>query len=194
MPWIVRPPYVTSSALCFVLAACDEGETASASQESCKQLCAKLEVCNDATDVPGCEQHCTAEVVRSDAYFHARARCVDRLSCNHLVTELGTSGESTCTSDCQVEDCVDDALASEGNSQEMEELCLRTSTKLAACDHGADASAIAASCMDLAPAMSADYREESGACIDLACERIDSCLAETADRYNTDLRIDSATL
>jgi hypothetical protein len=177
-----------SCALVVALIACDEGEVP-VSHKSCKQLCAKLELCNDATDVPGCEQRCRGEVVRSDAYFKARAQCVDRLSCNHLVTELGTSGEDICKGDCQVQDCVDDSLASDRGSQDMEDLCLRSSNKLAACDKTLKSADLAASCMDLAPGMSEDYLDESSACVDEACERIDICLTETADRYDTSLRL-----
>lgn len=168
--------------------ACDEGEV-SVSKKACSQLCAKLEVCNDATDVPGCEQRCVSETARSDEYFRARARCVEQLACNHLAGELGTSGESLCSGECQVEDCVDDALAAEGHTQEHEELCYRASNKLAACDRTLEPSMVTVSCMDVAPSVSADYLEESSSCIDEACERIEPCLSETADRYDTDLRL-----
>jgi hypothetical protein len=188
MHWITRVSCASACTLCFALAACDEGEV-SVSQKSCEQLCAKLELCNDATDVPGCEQRCKAEVVRSDAYFSARARCVDQLSCNHLVTELGTSGENVCKTDCQVLDCVDDALAAQKHSQDTEDLCFRSSNKLVACDPMLESADLAAGCMELAPGLSGDYLEESGDCVDLACERISACLNETADRYDTELRV-----
>jgi hypothetical protein len=186
MHWITRVSCAAVCTLCVALAGCDEGEV-SVRDASCSTLCAKLELCNDATDVPGCEQRCKAEIVRSDAYFEARSRCVDRLSCNHLARELGPSGEDLCKADCQVVDCVDDALAAEGHSQDMEDMCFRSSNKLVACDSTLKSADIAAACMELAPALSGDYLEESGACVDLACERISPCLGETADRYDTEL-------
>jgi hypothetical protein len=186
MSWPLRG--LSVSLLALVCGACDEGEVA-VSKKACSQLCAKLEVCNDGTDVPGCEQRCVSETARSDEYFRVRARCVEQLACNHLVGELGTSGESLCSGECQVEDCVDDALAAKGHTQEHEDLCFRASNKLAACDATVEPTTLTVTCMDVAPSVSADYLEETSRCIDEACERIEPCLSDAADRYDTSLRL-----
>ena len=50
MHWITRVSCAAACTLCVALAGCDEGEVP-VSQKSCEQLCEKLELCNDATDV-----------------------------------------------------------------------------------------------------------------------------------------------
>jgi hypothetical protein len=182
-------------ALFGALWACDDGETKpSERQRSCKLLCDKLELCNDATDVPGCTKHCEQEEFRSDAYFKARASCVSDLACNHLVPELGSQGEDLCTTDCVVSDCVDDALSAEEHTSEQTELCTRTSSKLSACDRMLDDLTVSDQCMHVVSGMSDDYLDESSACMDLPCERIQACLDDAADRYDTTLRIYSGQL
>ena len=177
-------------ALFGVLWACDDGEVKPSERErSCKAICDKLELCNDATDVLGCTEHCEAQEFRSDAYFRARASCVSELACNHLLSEIGTQGEDLCAEDCMVADCVDDALAGEEHTSEQTALCTRTSSKLAACDRELDDLTVTDECMRVVSSMSDDYMDESSACVDLPCARIQGCLDDAADRYDTTLRI-----
>jgi hypothetical protein len=170
--------------------ACDDGERKPSERErSCQVVCDKLEMCNDATDVEGCNAHCEAQEFRSDAYFRARASCVSSLSCNHLAPELGPQGEDLCQGECMVQDCIDDALAAGPHSSEQTALCSRASNKLAACDRALDDLSVSDECMHVVTGMSDDYLDESSACVDLPCQHIQSCLDDAADRYNTTLRI-----
>jgi hypothetical protein len=183
-------PYGLYLGACLVLSLGCGSHKLSSGERACKQVCKKLEVCNDATDVPGCEDTCTGETFRSDAYFAAKARCVDTLACNHLTGELDTSGQDTCTgAGCQVEDCIDDGLASQKPSPDDSDLCSRMSNKLSACDRTLGAAELEEQCMAVVHGMSDDYLTESTMCIDLACDAISTCLDQTADRYNTTLRI-----
>src|ERR1043165_4859826 len=72
----------------WAASACDRGGEDSRQATQCARFCAALEKCDDATDVQDCEDHCEADEVHSDAYFEARAKCGQELSCNLWMKEV----------------------------------------------------------------------------------------------------------
>jgi len=174
--------------------ACDTGQEGSEIERACQRSCAKLELCDDGTDVLDCETRCQAQTVRSGSYQEVRARCIDDLSCNHLLAGLDSTTASSCPDGCALEDCIGDALAGLGPSEEQTAACERTSSKLSACDAALDADALTGSCLELVPAISSDYLEASDDCVSQPCAGIGDCLAKTADRFDTELRIDDGLM
>jgi len=178
-----------ASMLTLALASCDDGAPVGRSA-SCRMLCQKLETCDDATDLEGCERSCSEQRVRSQEYLTARALCAEQSSCNLWVTELGAMGEDACDEDgCFLNDCTDDTLSAQSLSGPEHAYCARVVSKLSACDMQVDAEALDAHCVRLFPALSREYLTEMQACIESDCSAVVACLADAGDRYNTDLTL-----
>jgi len=173
----------------YGLASCDDG--VEGATDSCRAYCAKLELCDDGTDLDGCEKGCTAQLVRSEAYLMARAACADRLSCNVFAGEVSTMGEDRCASGerCELNDCTGDELASAKPTNDQQSYCTKAVTKLNACDHSLEPAVLSAHCLDIVPTLSAAYLQEIEACIESDCDQVVPCLKRAADRFNTDLSL-----
>ncbi|MDB4986832.1 MAG: hypothetical protein JWN04_2010, partial [Myxococcaceae bacterium] len=141
----------------LAVAACDDGVEGGSA--SCHAYCNKLETCDDATDVLGCEQLCTEQRVRSDVYLAARAQCADKLSCNIFAGEVSVMGEDTCASGnrCKLDACTTNELAAQKLTADQMSYCSRVVTKLNACDHTLDPGSLQTNCLDLAPTLSSAY-------------------------------------
>jgi hypothetical protein len=178
-----------SSWACWGLLGCDDGVAGSSA--SCRAYCDKLELCDDATDVLGCEQKCSEQRVRSEAYLSARATCADKLSCNVFGGELSGMGEDRCASgeSCKLNDCTENELALRKLTPDQMAYCTRVVTKLNACDRTLETTLLQTHCLDLAPTLSDAYLGEVSTCIEGDCAQVVSCLQRTADRYNTNLSL-----
>jgi hypothetical protein len=173
----------------LVLPGCDDG--IDGRTESCRAYCVKLEQCDDATDVAGCEQGCAAQLVRSEAYIAARATCADKLSCNLFAGEVSTMGDDHCASGdrCELNDCTGDELARQKPTSGEQSYCTRVVTKLNACDRTLLVASLETHCLDLVPTLSDGYQQEVLGCIEADCDQVVSCLRRAADRYDTDLSL-----
>ncbi|MDB4976352.1 MAG: hypothetical protein JWN48_4693 [Myxococcaceae bacterium] len=173
----------------LALAACDDG--VAGNSESCRAFCDKLELCDDATDVLGCEQKCTEQRVRSEGYLAVRAQCANKLSCNNFAGEVSVMGEDSCASGelCKLDDCTNNELAEQKLTADQMSYCSRVVTKLNACDHTLDPATLQAHCLDLAPTLSPAYLADVSACIEGDCSQVSDCLRRTADRYDTNLTL-----
>lgn len=167
--------------------ACDDGSLSSSA--SCRDYCNKLEVCDDTTDLAGCESMCNAQRVRSDAYLAIRAQCTGKLSCNVFQGEVGLMGEDICASGgrCELNQCIDDGLYDLPKSTDQESYCSTASSKLNACDRTLDVSTISMHCLDLVGTLSKQYLDDMSTCIQGECAQVVSCLKRAADRFDTDL-------
>jgi hypothetical protein len=171
------------------LSGCDDGVAGSSA--SCHAYCNKLELCDDSTDVLGCEQKCTQQRVRSDGYLAARASCADKLSCNIFDGEVSGMGEDKCASGqlCKLNDCTANELAMQKLTVDQMAYCTRVVTKLNACDRTLDTDTLQTHCLDLAPTLSAAYLEADSTCIEGDCAQVASCLQRAGDRFETDLSL-----
>ena len=167
---------------------CDDGALGDRA-ESCSAYCQKLEVCDDRTDVSGCEQHCEQQLVRSDEYLRARARCAEARSCNTFAREIGSMGEDLCGvgDECTLNDCTSDDLARRPPSASESSYCASMTSKLKACDGTIEAPVLERHCLELVPTLSADYLELVQSCIQGDCTQVKQCLRSAADRFNTEL-------
>jgi hypothetical protein len=177
-----------ASALIGSFEGCDDGALGERS-ESCSVYCEKLEVCDDGTDVAGCEQHCMQQVVRSDAYLRARARCAEARSCNTFAREIGSMGEDLCGTgdECTLNDCTSDDLARRPPSAIESSYCASITSKLKACDGTIESAVLERHCIELVPTLADDYLELAQSCIQGDCTQVKQCLRSAADRFNTEL-------
>jgi hypothetical protein len=132
--------------------------------------------------------------VRSDRYYRARADCGEKLSCSRWVREVNGRGEDVCNEDCNLIDCVDDALGQVKLSDAEEDVCMALGTKLNACDASLDATLVISECTELIPVLSDSYREESERCGAQLCSQIEACFDKLSDRHQTDLKLFSGAL
>lgn len=167
---------------------CDDGALGDRA-ESCGVYCDKLEICDDRTDVAGCEQLCMQQLVRSDEYLRARARCASARSCNTFAREIGTMGEDLCGSadECTLNDCTSDDLARRPPSPIESSYCASITSKLKACEGTIESAGLERHCLEIVPTLSADYLELVQSCIQGDCAQVRQCLRSAADRYNTGL-------
>ncbi len=171
----------------LLASACDDGTVSSSA--SCREYCAKLELCDDTTDQSGCEQICNAQKVRSEQYLSIRAKCTDKLSCNVWQGEVGLMGEDICASGakCQLNQCIDNGLYDVPTSSEQTSYCSTVSSKLNACDRTLDVMTLSMHCLDIVATLSQAYLAEMSSCIESECTLVLSCLKRAADRFDTDL-------
>lgn len=175
--------------LALALPACDD-KSVTPRDEACMRYCEKLDLCDDRTDRAGCVQRCGEDRVRSDAYFRARANCVETRSCNLWQGEVDVMGRDTCELPapmCKLDDCVSDTLAAADPTPDEKTYCGQVTSKLGACDNRLVPADVEARCLALAPTLSRDYLEAMLDCIALPCEQVTSCLERVLDRFNTDL-------
>jgi hypothetical protein len=171
----------------LLASACDDGAVPSSA--SCREYCKKLEVCDDTTDLAGCEALCGAQRVRSSSYLTIRAKCTGKLSCNVWQGEVGLMGEDICASGerCELSQCIDDGLYDLPKSTGQESYCARVSSKLNACDRTLEVEQLTMHCLDLVGTLSEEYLDEMSSCIEADCSQVVSCLKRAASRYDTDL-------
>jgi hypothetical protein len=171
------------------LASCDDGIDGATA--SCRVYCDKLEMCDDGTDLDGCEKICTAQLVRSQAYLESRAQCASKLSCNVFAGEVSTMGEDRCASGerCELNDCTGDELARAKPTNDQQSYCSRAVTKLNACDRSLEPAVLSTHCLDVVPTLSDGYLQEVQVCIESDCAQVLGCLKRAADRFNTDLSL-----
>jgi hypothetical protein len=177
------------STLCIALGAsegCDDGELGQR-VASCDVFCQKLEVCDDRTDVAGCRQHCSEQLVRSDEYLAARARCAEARSCNTFEREVGVMGEDLCRSadECSLNDCTSDELSRRTRTAVETSYCSTITNKLKACDGAIESAVLEGHCLELIPTLSQEYLEVVQGCIQGDCTQVRQCLRSAADRFNT---------
>jgi len=167
---------------------CDDGALGSRSS-SCRDFCAKLEQCDDRTDVAGCEAQCNQQPVRSDEYLAARAGCAEARSCNTFAAEIGNMGEDLCGGDdnCILNDCTSDTLASRARTSLEQTYCESIANKLNACDSSVTQAQLTGRCLELVPTLSSEYLDLVQGCIQGDCSQVRECLRSVADRYNTDV-------
>jgi hypothetical protein len=172
---------------CLAASACDDGVFSTTA--SCRDYCNKLEVCDDATDLSGCQQLCDEQRVRSESYLSIRAKCTDKLSCNVWQGEVGLMGEDICASGqrCELNQCVNDGLYDLPKSNDQSSYCSRVVSKLNACDRTLEVTTLEMHCLDLVGTLSRAYLDEMLTCIESDCAQVVTCLKRTADRYDTDL-------
>jgi len=173
----------------LALLGCDDGIDGRTG--SCRTFCAKLELCDEATDLSGCEQRCGEQLVRSEAYLAARSACAEKLSCNVFAGEISTMGEDHCASGdrCELNDCTGDELARQKPTTDEQSYCTRVVTKLNACDRTLLVASLETHCLDLVPTLSDGYQDEVLGCIEADCDQVVSCLKRAADKFNTDLSL-----
>lgn len=177
------------------LEACDRADPHAARTTHCASFCNALEKCDDATDLLECRDHCASDEVRSEAYFKARAECGSQaLSCNHWVNEVDSRGVDTCDAGCELIGCVDRKLDKLTLTQEQTQVCSSVSTKLNACDDALQPDVVDDECQRMSPSLSETYIHASQLCTERVCDRIQTCLDELADDYETDLRLFSGKL
>lgn len=182
---------VASLLLAFCVAAtagCDDGSLGARSG-SCRDYCAKLELCDDRTDQAGCEARCEQQRVRSEEYIEVRATCVQSRSCNTFSGELGGMGEDLCRGDpsCVVNDCTNDEIALRARTTAEESYCSTLASKLNACDRSVEPAVLAGRCLEIMPTLSSEYLELVEGCVQGDCSQVQTCLRSVADRYNTDV-------
>jgi hypothetical protein len=155
---------------------------------SCARFCEKLELCDDATDVAGCEQHCSGQRVRSDAYLEARAQCAEARSCNTFTKDIGVMGEDLCgREECTLNDCTSDDLAHRPRTSTQQSYCASITSKLKACDPSIEPALLEGHCLELVPTLSDEYLGLVSGCIEGDCSQVRACVRSAADRYNTDV-------
>lgn len=174
----------------LALAGCDDGRVEER-QVGCQDYCAKLELCDDRTDLSGCERRCAEERIRSDEYMTARAQCANESSCNTWAGEVGLMGEDVCSGSesCQLNDCTADELARTPLTSGQQSYCEQVVSKLNACDRSSSVSALTSHCEEQVPALSQDYLEQVKGCIELECGQVRSCLDTVGDQFNTDISL-----
>lgn len=182
------------AALLALASACDKGGDGSSRGKSCRTYCDRLELCDDETDVTGCEARCESEVFYSQAFLDARADCLagkrEGLSCNRIVDEVGSQGEQTCEgADCELQDCVNDLLAKVEPDEQLESFCEDMSNKLSACEDGLDEQSVRQGCSEVLLTLSTEYLDASDECVQMKCGEIGECLLQTADRYDTEISV-----
>jgi hypothetical protein len=180
-----------AASTCFVVATsegCDDGAIGGRSG-SCSAFCDKLEICDERTDVSGCEQHCSEQLVRSDEYLEARSRCAEARSCNTFASEVGAMGEDLCGrgEECSLNDCTSDALARRPATPVEMSYCASITSKLKACDATIEPAVLEGHCLELVPTLSDGYLELVQSCIQGDCSQVRACLRSAADRFNTDV-------
>jgi hypothetical protein len=171
------------------LVACDRDDASAARRSECSRFCGSLEKCDDATDLLDCRDQCEDDDVRSDRYYRARADCGEKLSCSRWVNEVNGRGEDVCTDDCNLVDCVDDALAELKLSDDEQQACMALATKLNACEPSRQVSSVIEQCEAVIPVLSKAYLDDSERCGEQACAEIPSCFAKLSDRHQTDLTL-----
>lgn len=189
LSWRAAPAsgLVVALALFGALHGCDDGAPAPR-DVSCSRFCDKLELCDDATDVAGCEQHCTAQRVRSDAYLEARASCAEARSCNTFTNDIGVMGEDMCgREECTLNDCTSDDLAHRPRTSAQQSYCASITSKLKACDPSIAPAQLEGHCLELVPTLSDEYLTLVASCIEGDCSQVRACVRGAADRYNTDV-------
>lgn len=176
--------------LWLALAGCDDGRVAER-QVGCRDYCAKLELCDDRTDLAGCERRCAEERIRSDEYMTARAQCANDSSCNTWAGEVGLMGEDVCSGSesCQLDDCTADELARIALTNGQQSYCEQVVSKLNACDRTASVSALTSHCEEQVPALSQTYLQQIKGCIELECGQVKTCLDTVGDQFNTDISL-----
>lgn len=179
---------IAALAVSMGIVSCDDGALAPRA-ESCSKFCDKLELCDDRTDLAGCEKNCGAEIVRSDEYLSARASCAAERSCNTFAQEVGVMGEDLCrgNDDCALNDCTSDTLARRTRTSTEQSYCSSLSNKLGACDTTIDTSLLGQRCLGLIATLSDEYLTEVQKCVEGTCTQVKDCLRGAADRFNTDL-------
>jgi hypothetical protein len=195
--WAALEPLVQcwSAGLAAVLIlACDKSDDTSAQSKECERFCAQLERCDDGTDLLDCRKHCEADEVRSETFFHVRADCAQMLSCNLWVDEVDSQGDSVCSGECDLGQCVDRKLLDEKLSDEQQHSCTLLGSMVDACDPSYDATQVARDCEQISPLLSEKYREDSEDCVISGCGEIERCLDDLAERYETDLKVFSGSI
>jgi hypothetical protein len=183
-----------SVGIALVLApACDSGDSGRRSS-ACSSFCQKLEVCDDRSDLSGCEDACLAQKYRSDAYLDTRAQCAD-LSCNHWAAQVTSDGEDSCRSNCALIDCVEDKLQNITEAAGQTKLCDEVTSKLTTCNNKLDGDAVRDACHNFVVAVSDQFATESRDCVLVqACSEIVRCIDKLADKNDTTVRIFSGSL
>jgi hypothetical protein len=161
------------------LVGCDDGDV-SIRVQKCQTICERYEMCDDATDVPGCEERCSAEDFRSDTYFEVKAGCVETLSCNRLADGDASS---------ELEDCLRRALRDERPSSRVEDLCRGLANKMSDCDDSQEQESLRASCERVAVTLSEAYLDGSEDCALERCSNVELCYQDLADAYDTNVRV-----
>ncbi|MET0343945.1 MAG: hypothetical protein ABW252_23220 [Polyangiales bacterium] len=175
--------------LVLALVACDEA-TPTSREAACMRYCEKLDLCDERTDRAGCVERCGDDRIRSDAYFAARASCVEARSCNLWWSEVDVMGVDVCdrpAAECTLNDCTSDTLAEAVRVPAQTAYCGRVASKLNACDPALLPVEAEAHCLALAPTLSELFLGAMQECIELPCERVATCVAAVRDRFNTDL-------
>lgn len=180
------------AAIALFLSACDRDDAGAARRAECNRFCESLEKCDDATDLLDCRDQCEEDDVRSDRYYSARADCGEKLSCSRWVNEVNGRGEDVCTDNCNLVDCVDDALGKLELTEREERVCMRLGTKLNACDTSRQVSSVIEDCEAVIPILSEAYLDDSERCGEQVCAEISSCFEKLSDRHQTDLKLYSA--
>ncbi len=173
-------------------AGCGDDEKPSVAERTCKQVCAKFEMCSDETDVSGCEQDCAAETFRSDAFFTTQADCAEQLACNKLVT---SGGDNLCKGDptCELNDCARDSLDVEP-TEEQKDLCASLGNKAEDCNAALEDDVVEEQCLKAVVGLSDAYVADSGKCLEESCSGVVGCLDNVADDYDAPVRIFSGEL
>lgn len=186
----MNPRYGRSMLLVWLMSgACDDGR-AENREAKCQEYCDKLELCDDRTDLNGCERRCVEESTRSDDYMAARTQCASERSCNVWIGEVGVMGEDTCTDDsCQLNDCTADELARRELTKSERTYCEGLVSKLNACDHSMTTAVLEARCHELVPALSQRYLDQIQGCIEVDCSQVKACLEAVRDRFNTEISV-----
>jgi hypothetical protein len=176
--------------LWLATAGCDDGRVA-LRQADCRDFCAKLELCDDRTDLEGCERRCAEERIRSDEYMTVRAQCATKTSCNTWEGEVGLMGEDVCSGNerCQLNDCTADELARNALTNGQQSYCEQVVSKLNACDHAVSTSALTSHCEELIPSLSQTYLQQVKGCIEVDCGQVKTCLSTVGDQFNTDISL-----
>jgi hypothetical protein len=193
---LLRVPSVSATLLAaalLVCSGCDRSESSTQTTQ-CARFCEALEKCDDETDLADCQDHCQEDEVHSAAYFRARADCGARLSCNLWATEVDRQGDALCETECDLNDCVDNAMADIEPTDAQEEVCSSIGTKVNACDPSLEVDKTERACLRTTPVLSDQYLADSERCVDSQCGDINQCLDDLADEYSTDLKLFSESI
>lgn len=136
----------------------------------CTDTCAKLEICDSATDELGCGESCEMDRAYAPAYWQGLASCVHELSCAELSSELS--------------DCLGDEARMVPVSGAVDSLCSSMGSRLSACDATIDVGGAEEICRAVGRLYSEDFAGALSGCYDASCDRIDRCLVDAADDYD----------
>ncbi len=168
------------TALVLAAYSCGDGSAPTFREKKCDEICARYEMCDDVTDVPGCQQSCGADEFRSDRFFEIKATCITDLSCNRLSEQDGS---------VPLNDCIGDALPREKLGDRALTLCQALANKVADCWVAADPVGVRTQCERVAITLSEPYLKGSEECATQRCADLGACYADLADSYDTSVAI-----